>query len=455
MPTNIMGDAGNNTLRPTGADQRLLGGAGNDRLEAGGFFRGTILIGGTGNDTYTVNPGLLDTAFVLENGNDPADRWVDQPINVPVNQIVEVDGRHLLLNDAFTGRSVLFIDWTRPENVIEFWDALLEGGVRRTFTFTEFRDAIRSSPAYAGSVSLDTLGSAYAAGVRAEIASHYAAAGTVGSMSGPSLVLKQSAGGLIAWDPARGADGFRPLLQLAPGTDPLAVADFTGDQKADILFAMPGGGHVVWDVSLAGTGFRTLPAFNGFQPVGTGDFRGSGATDILLLNAAGQLRVLDVAGNSGADLLTLNGQTRIAGVGNIDGGGRADIVFQNTASGALYALTDGGFRDLLTLDPGGGWTLAGIGNVRPGAAEDLVFRNTQTGGVVFWDATQGAAGFEWFATLGAEWSMRVDLDVNNDGRDDVLLTNAAGESVYWTGSGWVGLGSVLNQVQLAGMGPLG
>lgn len=172
---DIQGTENADTLRASGVEQRLVGRAGNDTLVGGLYQRGSVLIGGTGSDTYTVEAGLMDTVIILENGNDPNDRWVDKPIGVSINQIVQIDSRHLLMNEASTGRSVLFLDWQKPENIIEHWD-LLVGTTIQSMSFTEFRTAILSSSSYMGDLRMEVLGSAYATTLRAEIDGHYAVA---------------------------------------------------------------------------------------------------------------------------------------------------------------------------------------------------------------------------------------------------------------------------------------
>jgi hypothetical protein len=143
----------------------------------------------------------------------------------------------------------------------------------------------------------------------------------------------------------------------------------------------------------------------------------------------------------------------VAGVGNIDGAGKADIVFQNQATGALFALTDAGWRDLLTL--GGGWRLAGLADVVGGPADDFVFMNDTTRNVVFWDATAGGAGWRDFATIAPGWSITGFHDLDGDARTDVLLQQPGGDAIYWTGTAWGSLGNVLANTTFLGAGELG
>lgn len=268
------------------------------------------------------------------------------------------------------------------------------------------------------------------------------------------LFLRQAGGGLVAWDSTLGSTGFRYLLNTGPTTTVADVADFTGDGFADVVFRQSSGTLVGWNIAQGSAGFFTLPALGGFSPIKTGDFVGGRGQDLLLQAPSGALRILEVATGAVTDLLTLGPGFVVSGIGNIDEYGRDDIIFQNSNTGAVFALTDDGFSDLLTLNSG--WTVVGLGNVTGSAADDFIFRNANTGVTIFWDVGQGGGGFRDFATVGNEWSFGAFADLNGDGRDDVLLQNVNnGAAIYWSGTGWVDLGNVLSQVQLVGVSDLG
>lgn len=171
MSENI-GTAGSDKLRAWGEFQTVLGGPGADTLLGGYYLLGTVLAGGTGSDTYVGTWGLVETLIVLENGNDPDDRWRDDGFLADVGQAMQVDGRHLLLLSG--NRSVLFVDWQRPENIIEHW-RIKGRGQEQEISFTEFRDTILKSPGYVGDVSSALLGQADAQQFQLEIDQHYAA----------------------------------------------------------------------------------------------------------------------------------------------------------------------------------------------------------------------------------------------------------------------------------------
>ncbi|WP_310475485.1 M10 family metallopeptidase C-terminal domain-containing protein [Sandarakinorhabdus sp.] len=265
---------------------------------------------------------------------------------------------------------------------------------------------------------------------------------------------------LISWDSTQGSNGFSYFLRLDATSMVTAVADFTGDGRSDVLLGKPGGGLIRWDTTLGGAGFALLPAAPGFDVIATGDLVGNGAEDLLLTNAAGQLRILDATNGSISDLFSLATGWSVVGVANINGSGKAefgnihgtgkhDVILQNNGSGAVIAFTDQGWRNLITLAPG--WKIAGLGDVTGGLSDDFILQRND-GVTIFWDATQGVNGWKDFATIGPEWNVAGFNDLNGDGRDDVILQNDNGLAIYWTGSNWVDLGSTLIGAEVVGTG---
>lgn len=70
---------------------------------------------------------------------------------------------------------------------------------------------------------------------------------------------------LITWNSTQEADGFSYFFRLGVTTTLVAVADFTGDGRTDVLLSQQGGGLIRWDPSLGGAGFAVLPAAPGFR----------------------------------------------------------------------------------------------------------------------------------------------------------------------------------------------
>ncbi|MDG5497700.1 calcium-binding protein [Niveispirillum sp. BGYR6] len=173
---DIYGTSGNDTLRATSKTQRLLGGDGADTLEAGNYLMGTVLIGGRGSDTYSLVRGHVETVLVLENGGDPGDRWMDDGFLYYADGGAIVDGRHLLILDLTTGQAVAFLDWQRPENVIENWRVGSASTGYEWLTFEQFKQQVFNHPGFVGNVQGEILGVDVAVQLRKEIEQHYRAA---------------------------------------------------------------------------------------------------------------------------------------------------------------------------------------------------------------------------------------------------------------------------------------
>ena len=79
---------------------------------------------------------------------------------------------------------------------------------------------------------------------------------------------------------------------------------------------------------------------------------------------------------------------QIADVGDLDGDGRADLVWRNTETGGLAAWIMNG----LTVAPAVAiattvplaWQIAGVGDLDGDGRADLVWRNTENGAVAAW-----------------------------------------------------------------------
>lgn len=276
--------------------------------------------------------------------------------------------------------------------------------------------------------------------------------GVLGSAPENLILFRPNDRGLLAWNSTLGSAGFSWFFTLGTDSQAIAADDFTGDGLVDVLFRQANGNLTVWNAALGGNGFQNLSVSNGFSPIAYGDLRGNSAVDILLQGPGGQLTILDPSDGQTTNLLTLGTGWQVAGVGNINGSGKEDVVFLNT-NGAMIALTDQGWLDLLTLAPG--WRVAGIADVVGSPADDFVFFNDASRVALFWDATRGGDGWIDFVTVGAPWRFGGFGDLNGDAREDVIFISTAGDGIYWTGTAFNQLGSVLAGSELLGNGILG
>ena len=86
------------------------------------------------------------------------------------------------------------------------------------------------------------------------------------------------------------------------------------------------------------------------------------------------------------------GRWRIAGVGDFDGDGEADLVWENTVTGqrAIWFLQNGVYSSALSLPTiSTQWRIAGAADFDGDGEADLVWENTSTGARAIWFMKSG------------------------------------------------------------------
>src|SRR5205807_1043016 len=154
------------------------------------------------------------------------------------------------------------------------------------------------------------------------------------------------------------------------------IGDFDGDGKADVLWRNSSTGenyvYLMNGTTIAGEGFLRTVADLNWKVVGIGDFNGDGKADILWRNVSTGENYIYLM--NGTTILGTEGSIRtladlnwhVAGVGDFDGDGRADIVWRNASTGENYIYpmngttilgTEGYIRTVMDLN----WQVAGVG----------------------------------------------------------------------------------------------
>lgn len=225
---------------------------------------------------------------------------------------------------------------------------------------------------------------------------------------------------------------FEPTA-VAPPVHSAAHNDVDGDGKSDILFMNPTTGQFVYWLMHGKTfaGWAGFTAGPPWQVIGTGDFDGDGHVD-LLCQVANSLHIWLGDGHGGfVDknfLATPAAGWHVIGTGDIDGNGSDDIFWYNqTTHQVVYWLVDH------AAYTGYGWTAVtpgfvpgGIGRLASGGHADIVWTDASNN-LYVWigDGTGGFQQQQASVKLGSGWVVAGVADVNGDGRDDVISTQAS------------------------------
>jgi hypothetical protein len=218
----------------------------------------------------------------------------------------------------------------------------------------------------------------------------------------------------------------------------MARNDFNGDGRSDVLWLLnenqavsnwlskPTGGFIVNDANA----YADLGAFHTYDFVATGDFNGDGRSDVLWKMDDGTFFTVRQAGEKGdfptAQTFELADTAwRVIGAGDFNGDKIDDLLWRHqdgTLSNWL-GKAGGGFtvndHAAKTYVPNA-WTVTGVGDFNGDGRDDLLWQGngyssnwlgTENGGYVNNDAHALVKGSIWPQAIG---------DFNGDGRDDIV-----------------------------------
>jgi hypothetical protein len=231
--------------------------------------------------------------------------------------------------------------------------------------------------------------------------------------------------------------------------------DFNGDRLADLVwFNNSTGQFTIWDATYGNTGINNATFTNdtfaansfvggvspGWNLVGLGDFNGDGRGDLLWQNG-GIFTEWQSTGNGFTPNVYVGGVSSgwgLAGIGDFNGDGRTDLIWQNGGTFTEWQSTGNSFTpNVYVGGVSAGWALAGVGNFTGNGLDDLVWFNSSTDTFTIWDSTgNGFTPNNYIGSVAPGWTLAGIGDYSGFGMDDLLWRNSStGGFAIWQSTG--------------------
>ena len=245
----------------------------------------------------------------------------------------------------------------------------------------------------------------------------------------------------------------------------VGLADVNFDGRADLFWQnIADGGLATWYLdgwNVVGTellGISRVADLN-WRVVGSGDLNGDGRADLVWQHrTGGWVAVWFLSGKEiiGTEFLSIDRVAdpnwQITGVADIDSDGKADLIWQHQTDGWIAAWLMNGSQvvstQFLSINkvPDTDWQIAGAGDTNGDGYADLIWQHRTEGWLAVWfmrgTSVVGTEFLSFNRMPDMNWHIRGVGDVDADNRADLLWQNdATGELGLWLLDGSV----VLNQ----------
>jgi hypothetical protein len=236
----------------------------------------------------------------------------------------------------------------------------------------------------------------------------------------------------------------------AVASNPTELTDLNGDGKSDLLYRNFSTGQVyrilMNGTTVAGAAMAYTEPNTQWSVVADADFNGDGIADLLWRNSAtGQVFMQPFAANGLPTAGTVfytepNANWKIVHTPDLDGDGRADLLWWNQSTGQLFAMLMNGStvvaQGMVYTEPNTAWKVVAVGDFAgSGKKNQLVYRNSTTGQVYLMTVNFSAGVFSQSGVViytepNTAWKILAAADYNGDGKSDLLWRNDSTGQLY-------------------------